>query len=189
MLHSKNVQFQLSKCRFCQVAVPYVGHLLSGTQLQQNPKTIAAIINVPIPHTAQQLNSILGLVGWYSDFILDLATKAKPLRALSRKGATLTWDTTCQGAFEGNQMRNLRQAGPGPLRPQCDHIPHHRRLRGGNLCHLDPDPGGKEVLVTCASHTLQPAERNYTTVEQEALACIWGIEKFERYLWGQHFTL
>ncbi len=49
--------------------------------------------------------------------------------------------------------------------------------------------GGKEVLVACASHTLQPAERNYSTIEQEALACVWGAEKFKRYLWGQHFIL
>ncbi len=42
--------------------------------------------------------------------------------------------------------------------------------------------GGREVTVACASHMLQPAEWNYSTVEQEALACIWGDEKFECYL-------
>ncbi len=48
---------------------------------------------------------------------------------------------------------------------------------------------GCEVVVACASHTLQPAECNYSTVEQEGLACVWGAEKFERFLWGRHFTL
>ncbi len=43
---------------------------------------------------------------------------------------------------------------------------------------------GHEVVVTCASHTLQPAERNYSTVKQEALACVWGAEKFEHFMWG-----
>ncbi len=100
-LHSKNFRLQLLKCRFRQTTVPYLGHLLSGSELQPNPKTIAAIIGAPIPQTAQQLNSFLGLVGWYSDFIPDLATKAKPLRTLSQKGATFAWDAKCQGAFEG----------------------------------------------------------------------------------------
>ncbi len=46
-----------------------------------------------------------------------------------------------------------------------------------------------EVAVACASHTLQPMECNYSTVEQEVLACVWGTEKFERFLWGRHFML
>ncbi len=29
-------------------------------------------------------------------------------------------------------------------------------------------------MVACASHMLQPAKCNYSTVEQEALACVWG---------------
>ncbi len=31
---------------------------------------------------------------------------------------------------------------------------------------------GTERIVGCASHTLQPAERNYSTLELEALACV-----------------
>ncbi len=33
------------------------------------------------------------------------------------------------------------------------------------------------------------AERNYGTPEQEALAGVWAIGKFDQYLWGRHFAL
>ncbi len=54
---------------------------------------------------------------------------------------------------------------------------------------LSQDQEGREVVVACASHTLQLAEQNYSTVEQEASACVWGAEKFEHFLWGHPFTL
>ncbi len=32
-------------------------------------------------------------------------------------------------------------------------------------------------------------ERKYSTPEQEALAAVWAMEKFNKYLFGRHFTL
>ena len=36
---------------------------------------------------------------------------------------------------------------------------------------------------------LIPREQNYSVGERKALAIIWAVKKFHRYLYGQHFTL
>ena len=43
--------------------------------------------------------------------------------------------------------------------------------------------------VCFASKALQPCERKYVSMELEALAVRWPVEKFHHYLYGQQFTL
>ncbi len=91
------------------------------------------------------------------------------------------------------------EAGNAPVAPYSGTFPgfqHHIKLDirvsgfhffgVGISAILSQEQGGWEVTVACTSHTLQLAKQNYSTTEQEALACVWvgGADKFECYLWG-----
>ncbi len=58
---------------------------------------------------------------------------------------------------------------------------------GGVLTQIHAD--NMEKTVGFASRTLTTAEQKYSTVEKEALACVWATERWRTYLWGRHFTL
>jgi len=55
-------------------------------------------------------------------------------------------------------------------------------------CLLQEYDGIKHPVLY-ASRKLLPREQNYSVGEREALATIWAVGKFHRYLYGQHFTL
>ena len=48
---------------------------------------------------------------------------------------------------------------------------------------------GAERPIAYASRTLTASERNYSQLEKEGLACIFGIKKFHDYVFGQTFEL
>ncbi len=51
------------------------------------------------------------------------------------------------------------------------------------------EQGGHEITVCCASHKLSETEQHYSIVEKDMLACIWAIERWDKYLLGKPFTL
>ena len=58
---------------------------------------------------------------------------------------------------------------------------------GAVLSHLMEN--GSKRPVEFASRTLSSVERNYAKIEKEGLAIIFGIKRFQFYLYGRTFTL
>ena len=58
---------------------------------------------------------------------------------------------------------------------------------GAVISHVFSD--NTERPIAFASHTLTTSEQDYAQLEKEALALIFGIQKFHRYLYGRKFTL
>ena len=54
---------------------------------------------------------------------------------------------------------------------------------------LMQEHGGKLFSICYASKKLSNAELNYSTIEKECLALVWGIKRFHIYLYGVRFVL
>ena len=135
--------------------------------------------------------SFLGLVNYYSKFIPNLSFLCEPLNGLLRKEVTWNWDRRCKQAFQGLK-RKLVSAQvlvhydvSLSLKLECGASSYHGF--GAAISHSMPDRVDK--LIAYASRSLSSAEKNYSQLEKEALALIFGVKRFHQFLYGRSFKL
>lgn len=69
----KCLKFNVNKCTFLKNKVSYLGHLVTGNGIKPNPAKIEITKTHPTPTTKKQLQSFMGLVNYYRQFIPKVA--------------------------------------------------------------------------------------------------------------------
>ena len=82
LLKKFNIKIKLSKCVPLTKEVKFLGYVISFDSLKPDPDKIAAINNYERPMNMQQLQSFLGLTGFYRKFVASYAKIVKPLYEL-----------------------------------------------------------------------------------------------------------
>ncbi|GBG71681.1 hypothetical protein CBR_g9094 [Chara braunii] len=99
-LHKHGFYAKLSKCRFAQRKVDFLGHHVSDQGLRMDDGKITAIAEWPVPTSAKQLRSFLGLTSYYSNFIQGYVRYSYVLTStLLRKNPPWFWTPLCEDAF------------------------------------------------------------------------------------------
>ena len=176
------------KCEFRLSKLTFFGHELTSDGVNPSEEKLAAIRDARPPKDASEVRSFMGLVQYSAKFMPDVASIAKPIQELTRKGVTFKWGEEQQRAFE--ELKGLiTQAELGYFKVNC-------RTRivadaspvglGGVLAQ---EQGGTWRAVSYASRSLTDVERRYSQTEKEALALVWACERFNMYVSGRSFEL
>jgi hypothetical protein len=81
----------LEKCTFCTNQVAFLGYVVTPHMIEVDEANIEAMKSWPIPATLTQLQSFLGLMGFYRYFMRDFSTIAAPLNDMMKKGVLFHW--------------------------------------------------------------------------------------------------
>ena len=68
-LHNDNLILILSKCLFWQTEIESIGHFISDGKIQTNKDNANKILKAERPRTKKEVQSFLGLTGYYRNFI------------------------------------------------------------------------------------------------------------------------
>ena len=130
------------------------------------------------------------MTGYYRQCIPGYARLAQPLTELTKKRRKFDWTRPCQAAFD-----NLKKAiiSDAVVRyPRVD-LPYKLYTDASDLCvgailcqtHED----GIEYVVQYVSHQLSSTQRRWATIEKEAYAVVYALQKLRPYLYGAEFVV
>ncbi|PIO55133.1 hypothetical protein TELCIR_23484, partial [Teladorsagia circumcincta] len=181
---------RLEKCSFLQTQIKYLGFVINAQGRCPDPDKVKAIRKMPTPRDVSQLRAFLGLINFYGNFVKDLHNLRAPLDALTRKDAVYTWTPECQSSFDKIKAilnSDLLLTHYDPNLPIIVAADASNCGIGATLSHRFPN--GSEKVVYHTSRCLTPAQKNYSQIEKEALALIFAVQKFHRFIHGRHFKL
>ena len=94
-----------SKCEFWLKEVSFLGHVVSNGGIAVDPSKVRDVLNWKPPTDVGEIQSFLGLAGYYRRFIEGFSKLAKPMTALLEKNAKFVWSKKCQANFEELKKR------------------------------------------------------------------------------------
>ena len=137
---------------------------------------------MPAPTDKQSIQCLLGMTNYLQKFAPRLSEITTPLCELTKNNNEFQWDEQVHGAALEKTKKILsttpvlKYFDPSATPTlQCDASMH-----GLGACLMqDGHP------VAYASRSLTPTEVQYAQIEEELLAIVFGMEKFETYLYGR----
>jgi hypothetical protein len=154
--------------------------MLSESGISVDPSKVQEVIHRKSPTIVHEVQSFLGLAGYYRRFIPDFSKIAKLMTSLLQKDHKFAWTEECEEAF--CILRKLLTTAPVLAQPDiekpfdvfCD------ASKNGLGCVLMQD--GR--VIAYASHQLRKHEVNYPTHDLELAVVMHALKIWRHYLLG-----
>eukprot|EP00731_Ephydatia_muelleri_P034213 Em0051g5a len=176
------------KCVIGSPQVTYLGHLFTGSGVTPDREKVKAVEEWPIPQNATEVRQFLGLASYYRRFIQNFADVAAPLHNLTPKDVVFSWSNDCSRAFKTLKCKLI--GAPILVYPRVDKEASQFQLQtDASALGLGAvlEQGGH--VIAYASRVLTKAEANYSAIQRECFAVVYGIRQFRHYLLGRSFQL
>ena len=190
-LREAHLSARPTKCYMGYRQLEYLGHAVGNGQMKPLERMTEKIKSVDRPTTKKQVRSFLGLVGFYRRFVPQFAETALPLTDLTKGGKRepIHWDERCEKAFQ--RLKELMSCQPVCCLPdfQKAFVLRTDASDVGIGAVLLQDQGFGLQPVGYVSKKLNSAEKNYSPIEKECLAVVFGIQKYSPFLAGRKFVV
>ncbi|UYV66673.1 hypothetical protein LAZ67_4002516 [Cordylochernes scorpioides] len=189
-LREVNLMLNDAKSIYRQKSLKFLGHIIDDNGVHLDEELMKPLLDAPPPKDKSGLRSLIGMINWFQKYIPNKSTIMEPLQKLLKKSVPFKWrgehakalQTVKDSLKKGQVLALFCPKLPTVITTDASH--------SGIGCLVSQlSEKEEERIVACASRTLSGAERKYSIVEKEALACVWACKKFRKWVWGLKFTL
>ncbi len=180
-----NVKINYDKSSFFLDQVRYLGLIISKDGVKCDIKKLSEFENIPPPKTLKQLQKFIGFINWFRDFVPRLSQLILPITNKLKHNQPFVW--TKDDEIIKDRLISL-------IKAQIE-LKHPDFCKPFSL-HTDASELGISAILTqdknligLFSKKLNTAESNYSTVEKELLAVVYGLTHFRNIVWGNKVTV
>jgi hypothetical protein len=185
-LQDAGLVLQKDKCSFFQDSVSYLGFDIDKSGLHKSPNKVKAMLEAKTPQNVTELKSFLGLVNYYRQFVKNTSSILSPLHNLLKKNTKWVWTSEHETA-----VSNIKHQLASDL--TLAHFDPNAKL----ILTVDASPSGLGAIlsqinevgieqpISFMSRSLSFAEKKYSQIHKEATAIVFGVKKFNHYLYGR----
>jgi hypothetical protein len=179
-LRDNQLYAKFTKCDLWLDEVHFLGHIISKGGIAVDLAKITAIMDWKTPSIVLEIQSFLGLAGYYRRFIEGFSKIAKPMTSLLEKGKEFKWTEECQESFD--QLRSKLMAAPVLIMPNLQkNFDIYCDASRQGLGYVLMQEGH---VITYASRQLRKHELNYPTHDLELAAVVHALKIWRHYIMG-----
>ncbi|KAK7865588.1 hypothetical protein R5R35_010119 [Gryllus longicercus] len=184
------LELNRKKCKFLQTKIEFLGYVVESGSVTPSPTKIKAVQHFPEPKTVKQVQSFLGLTGYFRRFVKDYAKMAYPLYEV-RDGQHFFFGNTQKLSF--SKLKEALSNEPvlriyDPEAVTELHTDASKLGYGAVLLQKKPDEKYFHPVHYMSRKTSE-GEKKWCSYELEVLAIIEALKKIKVYLLGIRFKI
>ena len=109
-LQHAQMTINLSKSKFYQARIEFLGHVVGQGEVAPVAAKVAAILKFLAPADKREVIRFLGMACYYRKFCCNFSVVVEPLISLLQKREKFIWSEECQQAFE--KVKSLLLSAP-----------------------------------------------------------------------------
>lgn len=182
---AKGLKLNEKKSQVSVSEVKYIGHVLSQEGVKADPRKVAAIRLLEPPTDKTGVRRVIGMVNYLTKFVPSLSEHLTELRKLTEKETEFVWSDRVNDSFQ--KLKEKLSTLPvlkyyDVDKPVVISVDSSKSTIGAVLLQE-----GKPVAY--ASKALTPTEINWSQIEKEMRAVVFGAEHFHGYIYGKRFQI
>jgi hypothetical protein len=184
-LREHRLYAKLSKCEFYMKQVAFLEYVILKGGISVDPSKVQDVLSWNAPTNVGDIQSFLGLAGYYQRFIEGFLKISKPMTELLEKDKNFKWTPACEASFQELKMRLT--SAPILVMPDMEKSfsIYYDASSQGLGCVLMQD----FHVVAYASRQLRKHEAHYRTYDLELAAIVHALKIWRHYLMGKRSEL
>ena len=175
----------LEKCRFAQPKVIFLGHIVGSGIVAPDPSKIATVREIQPPTNKKEVKRIVEFFSYFRSFIPNLAQIAHPITELTKKGIPnkIRWEEKHQISLQKliDDLSNAASLNTIDYRKKFG-LSTDASATAVGCCLFQWSDDGTEAPIAFASLKLSPTQTRWSTIEREAYAVVWALNKFKSWI-------